>query len=76
MHLKVIFPALFFCFVGTAQAEIFDGKTDNTPDWFFPSWAAKAEYNKPITVRDTDSALGRYSLKTKEIGLKDLARAH
>ena len=25
---------------------------------------------------DTDSAIGRYSLKTKEIGLKDLARVH
>lgn len=53
-----------------------EGKTDNAPDWFYPKWAAEAKYNKPIVVKDTDSALGRYSLKTKEIGLKDLARLH
>jgi len=52
------------------------GKADNSPDWFYPSWAAVAKNNKPIIVRDTDSALGRYSLMTKEIGLKDLARIH
>jgi formylmethanofuran dehydrogenase subunit E len=52
------------------------GSTDNTPDWFYPQWAATAPYNKPITVRDTDSALGRYNIKTKEIGLKDIARIH
>jgi formylmethanofuran dehydrogenase subunit E len=53
-----------------------DGKTERSPDWFYPSWAAEAKYNKPIIVRDTDSALGRYSSKTKEIGLKDLSRFH
>ena len=52
------------------------GISDNTPDWFYPEWAANAVYNKPIVVRDTDSALGRYNLSTKEIGLKDLARVH
>jgi len=52
------------------------GKADNTADWFYPDWAAKAPYNTPIVVRDTDSALGRYNLKTKEIGLKDIARIH
>jgi formylmethanofuran dehydrogenase subunit E len=53
-----------------------EGKSDNSPDWFYPEAIAKAKYNKPIVVRDTDSALGRYSLKTKEISLKDLARIH
>ena len=53
-----------------------DGKSDNTKDWFYPAWAADAKFNQPINVRDTDSALGRYGLKTKEIGLKDLARIH
>jgi len=53
-----------------------DGKIENSSDWFYPSWAAEAGYNKPIIVRDTDSAFGRYSLKTKEISLKDLARFH
>lgn len=52
------------------------GKTDNLPDWFYPEWAAQARYHQPIAVRDTESALGRYALKTKEIGLKDLARIH
>jgi formylmethanofuran dehydrogenase subunit E len=52
------------------------GASDNSPDWFYPAWAAHAAYNKPIAVRDTDSALGRYNLKTKEIGLKDIARVH
>jgi formylmethanofuran dehydrogenase subunit E len=51
-------------------------KTAAVDDWFFPNWAANAAYNQPIRVRDTDSALGRYSLRTKEIGLKDLARMH
>ncbi len=53
-----------------------EGRTDNSPDWFYPAWAAQAPYNRPIRVRDTDSSLGRYSLQTKELGLKDLARFH
>ncbi len=53
-----------------------EGKTDDSSDWFYSKAIAKAKYNKPIVVRDTDGALGRYSLKTKEIGLKDLARIH
>jgi len=52
------------------------GMSDNSPDWFYPVWAANAVYNKPIVVRDTDSALGRYNLSTKELGIKDLARVH
>ncbi len=56
--------------VGSAKAR------DNSPEWFYPEWAAAAKYNQPIRVLDTDSALGRYSLNTKEIGLKDLARMH
>ena len=39
-------------------------------------WAANAPNNEPIVVRDTDSAMGRYNLQTKEIGLKDIARIH
>jgi len=52
------------------------GVTDNRSDWFYPEWAASAPFNKPIVVRDTDSALGRYNVRTKEIGLKDLSRIH
>lgn len=63
-------------FLGISQKGIAQGITDNTPDWFFPEWAAHAKYNTSIRVLDTESALGRYSEKTKEIGLKDLARTH
>ncbi len=59
-----------------AWAKPDEGRTDNTPDWFYPAWAADAKYHHPIRVRDTESALGRYAPKTKEIGLKDLARMH
>lgn len=73
---------LFFCFMGmfalfyAVPLMAADGKADNSPDWFFPEWAAKAKYNTPLNVLDTDSALGRYSLKTKELGLKDMTRLH
>lgn len=57
----------------TAQLMAEDKKTD---EWFFPEWARTAKYNQPIAVRDTDSALGRYSLKTKEVRLNDIALFH
>jgi formylmethanofuran dehydrogenase subunit E len=50
--------------------------TDDSPDWFYPEWASTAPGSKAILVLDTDSALGRYSLQPKAIGLKDLARIH
>lgn len=52
------------------------GACDNKADWFYPDWAANGAYNTPIVVKDTDSALGRLNLKTKEIGLKDISRIH
>lgn len=67
---------LIFCWGNFVYGESTEGNTDNTADWFYPPWAATAPYNKPIVVRDTDNSLGRYSLKTKAIGLKDLARIH
>ncbi|MCF7674860.1 MAG: formylmethanofuran dehydrogenase subunit E family protein [Akkermansiaceae bacterium] len=45
-------------------------------DDFFPEWANSAEFNQPVLVRDTQSALGRLSASPKEISLKDLARMH
>ena len=60
----------------STEKNIHEDKIDNEPDWFYPEWAADAPYNKPIIVRDTDSALGRYNQKTKAIGLKTLARIH
>jgi len=77
---KVIKGAMYLLvctlIIGVYPAVASDGKSDNSPDWFYPKVIAKAKYNEPITVLDTDSALGRYSLRTKEIGLKDLARVH
>ena len=45
-------------------------------DGFFPEWAAKAKFNQPVRVYDTESAVGRLSAQPKNIGLKDLARIH
>ncbi|HSA07367.1 MAG TPA: formylmethanofuran dehydrogenase subunit E family protein [Candidatus Gastranaerophilales bacterium] len=45
-------------------------------EWYYPDWAVNARYNQSIKVMDTESALGRYALKTKEITLKDLALIH
>ena len=49
---------------------------DKASVWYYPDWAANAEYNQPIKVLDTESALGRYALETKEISLKDLTLIH
>jgi len=67
---------IFITFAVPARVGACEGCSDNSPAWFYPAWAASATYAKPIHVRDTDNALGRYSLKTKQIGLKDLARIH
>ena len=72
----IIFVFLCLLLMSAYPATAFEGKSDNSPDWFYPKAIAEAKYNKPIVVRDTDSALGRYSLKIKNIGLKDLARVH
>jgi len=43
---------------------------------FYPAWAAQARYLQPLSVLDTDSALGRRNLHPKSITLKDMARMH
>jgi len=53
-----------------------DDHRDNSAAWFYPKEVAEAKYNTPIMVRDTDSALGRLNVQTKELGLKDLVRIH
>jgi formylmethanofuran dehydrogenase subunit E len=56
-----------------------DGGGENharAADDFFPGWAAGAEFNQPVLVRDTQSALGRLSASPKRISLSDLARMH
>lgn len=43
---------------------------------FYPTWAASEPFNQPLLVRDTDSAIGRLSLRPKRLTLEDLARVH
>jgi formylmethanofuran dehydrogenase subunit E len=43
---------------------------------FYPAWAATARYLQPLTVVDTDSALGRRNLHPKSVTLEDMARLH
>ncbi len=74
--MKRIWAAILILLLCTAPVLAGEGATDNSPDWFFPKWAAEAPNNRPIRVLDTEAPLGRYALKTKEIGLKDLARIH
>ena len=74
--MKHVWAIFFIAFFIATPALAGEGATDNSPDWFFPKWAAEAPNNKPIKVLDTEAPLGRYALKTKEIGLKDLARIH
>lgn len=72
----LIFGVSVFFLFSTVSVFAAEGKADISADWFYPSWAAEAKYNQPIVVLDTDTALGRYSLHTKELSLKDLARIH
>ncbi|HQJ95132.1 MAG TPA: formylmethanofuran dehydrogenase subunit E family protein [Syntrophorhabdaceae bacterium] len=74
---KIVFSFVWLFFLLYSSLLLaHDSKAENSPDWYFPDWAASAKYNTPIKVLDTDSALGRYSLKTKEIGLKDIVKYH
>lgn len=73
----VLVILLGFTAVGcVAAGNLPEVETEQVDDWFYPAWAAQAIYNQPIQVRDTDSGLGRYSIKTKTLSLKDMARIH
>ncbi len=51
-------------------------KKQNIDDAFYENDVKTAPNAKPILVRDTDSALGRYNLHPKKLDIKTLARAH
>ncbi len=53
-----------------------NSKVQNIDDAFYESSVKNAPNAKPIFVKDTDSAMGRYNLHAKELGIKTLARAH
>ena len=46
------------------------------PASFFPAWVQSAKYNRPLSVLDTDGALGRRNLHPKDLSLRDLALVH
>ena len=62
---------ILFIFLAKRGDALFSQKA-----WYYPTWAVNAEYNTPIKVLDTESALGRYATKTKELTLKDMALIH
>ena len=53
-----------------------NSKEQNIDDAFYESSVENAPNAKPILVRDTDSAMGRYNLYPKKLDIKTLARAH
>ncbi len=73
--LLALFPVAVSC-TKPDSSDVAEAKTPAEIDWYYPEAIAKAKYNEPIKVLDTDSALGRYSLKHKEIGMKDIVKIH
>lgn len=65
--LKIFFTLLLL------QASLF---ADGIEPWYYPDWVKNAPYNQQLNVKDTDSALGRYNIKTKALDLQMLTKAH
>ena len=72
MFLKVSTVLLLFISVGVFAQE----SRLNIDDAFYETSVKNAPNAKPVLVRDTDSALGRYNLYAKKLDIKTLARAH
>ena len=53
-----------------------ESTTLNIDDAFYEKSVKNAPNAKPILVKDTDSAMGRYNLHAKKLDIKTLARAH
>ncbi len=53
-----------------------ESRKQNIDDAFYESSVKNAPNAKPILVKDTDSAMGRYNLHAKKLDIKTLARAH
>jgi formylmethanofuran dehydrogenase subunit E len=49
---------------------------DQSPDWYYPEWLAKAPHAPVFQVRDTENKYGRYAEQTKTITLEDLIKFH
>jgi len=67
-----------FLFIALAAAALLADtpKKQNIDDAFYENDVKAAPNAKPVLVRDTDSALGRYNLYPKKLDIKTLARAH
>ena len=88
----LLIATLSFCCVSCSKAPTDESSGDKQPAvsnteqpttsqptealWYNPEWIAGAKYNQPIEVLDTDSSLGRYSLQTKTIGIRDIVEYH
>ena len=48
----------------------------NIDDTFYENSVKNAPNAKPVLIKDTDSAMGRYNLYPKQLDIKTLARAH
>ena len=66
------------CLLIATGAVLWAGETVhlNIDDAFYEKSVKNAPNAKPVLVRDTDSALGRYNLYPKKLDIKVLARAH
>ena len=51
-------------------------KKQNIDDAFYEEYVKNAPNAKGVSVRDTDSPVGRYNLFTKKLNIKTLARSH
>ncbi len=49
---------------------------DETGEWYYPEWLAKAPHAPAFQVRDTVNKYGRYATETKTITLGDLIKYH
>ena len=49
---------------------------DETGEWYYPEWLAKAPHTPVFQVRDTVNKYGRYAAETKTVNLGDLIKYH
>ena len=65
-------------FLGFTSLMLWAGEVPhlNIDDAFYEKSVKNAPNAKPVLVKDTDSALGRYNLYPKKLDIKALARAH
>lgn len=72
----LMLPLVVSCTPCSVEPMTDKASTEAGSSWYYPEWMATAKYNRPIRVLDTDSALGRYSLKDKTIGIQDIVEFH